>query len=76
MAEVFLLGVHVGRNVLAQEREKGGNRKRLVAVADQLIVDGFVVEVDLQEAGDGVDGDHEEDANDTIASKHWLAVFY
>jgi hypothetical protein len=66
LSEVFLLRVEVGPNVVAQEREEGGYRKGLVAVADDLEIDGMPVEAQRQQRGYGVDGDHAEDANGVL----------
>lgn len=63
--EVFLLLVEVGRNVMAQEREKGGYSKGLVAVADNLEVDGVPVEAYRKEGRGRINRHHEEDADDT-----------
>jgi hypothetical protein len=64
IAEVGLLLVQVGGDVVAHEGEEAGNGKGLVAVAQDLKVDGlFVVEV-AEERDDSVDGDHDEDADD------------
>jgi len=64
-AEVVLLGVEGRRGVVAEEGEEGGDGEGLVAVGDDGEVDGVGVEVEGQEAGDGVDGDHEDDPYDT-----------
>lgn len=57
--------MQVRRDVMAQQGEEAGNREGLVAVAQDLEVDGVQVEV-VREEGDGrVDGNHEEDTNDT-----------
>jgi len=53
------------RNVMAHECEEASNCKSLIAVSEKLKVYGvFVVEV-AEEGNDGVDGYHNEDANNT-----------
>jgi len=50
--------------VTAHEREEARNCKSFPAIAQDVVVDCFCV-VDVGEKGDnGVDGDHEEDADD------------
>lgn len=65
-AEVLLLLVQVRGHVVAQQGEEGGYGKGLVAVGDNLEVDGVPVEAQRQERGRGVDGHHEEDADDVF----------
>lgn len=66
LAKEVLLRVQIRRRVVAEERKEGGNGKGLVAVRHDLEVDGVPVPLDLAERGDGVDGDHEEDADDLL----------
>lgn len=63
LAEKVLLGVQVGGDVVAEEGKEGGNGKGLVAVGYDLKVDGLAVPLDLKKRRDGVDGDHEENAD-------------
>jgi hypothetical protein len=51
---------------MAEERKEGGDRKRFVAIGDDLEVDRMPVEPEGEERGDCVYGYHEEDADDTI----------
>jgi hypothetical protein len=56
--------MQVRSNVVTQQCEETGDREGLVAVADHGVVDCVVVEVEPEERGGRVDGDHEEDADD------------
>lgn len=50
--------------ITAHQGEEAGNGKGFPAIAEDIVVDCFCV-VDVGEKGDdGVDGDHEEDADD------------
>lgn len=52
---------------MTEEGEEAGNGESLVTVADDFKVDSVVVE-DVGDKGDGgVDGHHEEDADDTVS---------
>lgn len=62
-AEVGFLLVEVGRDVVAEEGEEGGDGKGFVAAGDYLEVDCVPVEPEGEEGGDGVDGDHEQDSD-------------
>lgn len=62
--EELFLRVEVGRGVLAQQSKEGRNRKGFVAVGNDCKVDGLVVVSQLEEGRGGVDGNHEEDADD------------
>lgn len=64
LAEKGLLRVQVGGDIVAEEGEEGGNGQGLVAVGDDLEVDGVPVPLDLAKRRDGVDGHHEEQADD------------
>lgn len=66
LAKVLLLQMQVGRDVVAHQTKKGADGKGLVAVAQNLEVDGMVVEAQAQEGGAGVDGHHEQDADDLL----------
>ena len=50
---------------MAQQGEEAGDGEGLVAVAQDLEVDGVHVEVEREVGNGGIDGDHEEDADDT-----------
>lgn len=63
-AEELLLRVDVRGDVVADEGEEGGQRECLVALRDDLEVDGVFVEEELEQRRDAVHGDHEEDADD------------
>lgn len=54
---------------MAQEGEEGGDTEGFVAVAEDLEIDGVVVEVDAEPRDEGVDGDHEQDADDAATGK-------
>lgn len=64
--KVLLLFVQRGRSVVAHESEKAGNGKGLVAVAHDLPVDCVAIVVVGQERDEGVDGNHEEDADNVL----------
>ena len=66
VAEVILLVVQVGGDIMAHKGKEGGNGKCFIAVADDLIIDGMPVLPEAQPGRDGVDGDHEQDANDVL----------
>lgn len=72
--KVLLLLVQRRRGVVAEEGEEGGDGEGLVAVGDDGVVDGVVVEPEGEEAGRGVDGDHEEDADDAVGWMSGLPV--
>lgn len=63
-SKVGFLLVEVGGNVGAKEGEEGGDGERFVTVADDFKVDTVVVIVEGEEGNGGVDGDHEQNAND------------
>lgn len=46
--EVFLLLVEIRGDVGAEQREKGGDSERFVAVANQLIVNGVSIKVNTE----------------------------
>ena len=54
---------------MAHEGEEGGDTECFVAVADDLQGDGIVVEEDTEPGDEGVDGDHPENANDTVTKE-------
>jgi len=57
--------VEIGRDVMAKQSKETGDGECLVAVSENRIVYGVLVEVERQKGHGGVDGDHEEDADDT-----------
>jgi hypothetical protein len=63
---VVLLVVQRRLEVVAHEGKEAGNRKCLITVAQDLPVDGVLVEDVGDERDDGVHGDHEEDADDVL----------
>ena len=73
-SEELLLRMQVGRAVVADEAEEGGNGKGLVAVGDDGEVGGAPVPLQLHVRGDGVDGDHEEDADDAAEVSRMCAI--
>lgn len=66
--------MQVGRDVSAHKREESRNRKRFVTVADQIVVDIVLVEVGTEPCDDGVNGDHEQNSNDTSEKRGTLAI--
>ena len=66
VSKVFLLLVEVWGDVVAHEREEGRYGKGLVAVADDLEVDGVPVEAQREEGRSRVDGHHEEDSDNVF----------
>lgn len=66
--------MQVRRDIVAQQGEEAGDGKGLVAVAQDLKVDGVQVEVKGEVGDGGVDGDHEEDSDDTNDHTIQLAV--
>ena len=57
--------MQIRRHVVTEQVEEAGDGERLVAVAQDVEVDAVFVEEVGEEGDDGVDGDHEEDADDT-----------
>lgn len=49
---------------MAHEGEEGGDGESLVAIADDLEVNGMPVVPYAQEGGGGINRDHKQDAND------------
>jgi hypothetical protein len=68
--EVILLVVEIRRDIVTEEREEGGNRKRFVAFVDDIEVDCVPVEPEGEERGCCVDRNHKEDANDARTCQH------
>lgn len=64
-SKVIFLTVEIGRDVMAKQSKETGDGECLVAVSEHRIVYGVLVEVERQKGYSGVDGDHEEDADDT-----------
>lgn len=56
--EIIFLAMQVGRNVVAHEGEESGDTKGFVAVAEDLDVDGVLVEENAEPRDEGIDGDH------------------
>lgn len=50
---------------MTKQSKETGDGKCLVAVSEDRIVYGVLVEVERQKGYGGIDGDHEEDADDT-----------
>lgn len=63
-AEEFLLRMQVGSYIMTEESKEGCNREGFVTIGNYLEVDGMPVPLDLQKRRNGVNGDHEQDAND------------
>ena len=68
-AKVFLLTPQVWRNVVAEQGEKSRYRERLVAIADHREVNGVSVEIDAEPCDEGINRDHEEDADNTMTQE-------
>lgn len=56
--------MQVQRDIMTEQSEETRNSKGLIAIPKDLEVDGLLVEQVREEADDGVDGDHQEDADD------------
>lgn len=65
-AKVVLLAMEIGGDIMAQQREEGGNRERFVAVAHHAIVDSMFVEEDAQPGNKRINRHHQQDPNDTM----------
>lgn len=52
-------------DIVTHEGEEGGDTEGFVTVTEDLEVDGIVVEENAEPGDEGIDGDHEQDANDT-----------
>lgn len=63
--EIVFLLVQIGRNVVAEEGEEGSNGESLIAVTDHFKVNIVGVEEVRQEGDDAVDGQHEDNTDDT-----------
>jgi hypothetical protein len=62
---------------MAHECEEAGDCKSFVAVSEKLEVYGVMVIEVAQEGNDGVNGYHNEDANDTmLMSQRWKLIRY
>lgn len=51
---------------MAQEGEETGDCKGFIAVTNDIEVNGMKVKEVRQKGNDGIDGDHEEDTDDTV----------
>jgi len=56
--------MQIRRNISTQQRKEGADRKRLVTIPQSFEIDRMTIVVEGEEGDDGVDGDHEEDADD------------
>lgn len=65
-AEVVLLAMQVGGDIMAQESKERGNGEGFVAVANHAVVDGMFVEEDAEPRDERIDRDHQQDSNDTV----------
>jgi hypothetical protein len=64
--------MQVFSDVMTEKSEKGGNRKRFIAVAQHFKVDAVLVIYVGQPGDGGVDGYHEEDSDNARALSDWL----
>lgn len=64
-AEVILLTMQIGCDITAHESKECGNRKRFIAIANDAVVDCVFVEKHAEPGDEGVDRNHQQDANDT-----------
>jgi hypothetical protein len=74
LAEILLLLVQIGRHIVAEESEEGGNGKGLVAVADDAEVDEVPIVADAEPRGRRVDGHHKKDADDVLLLSRFRVV--
>lgn len=74
IAEVLFLRVQVRSKIMAHEREEGSDSKGFVAVTHDLKIDGVPVVVELEEGGGGVDGNHEQNADDLALLSRFRVV--
>lgn len=68
--------MQVRRDIVAQQGEEAGDGKGLVAVAQDLEVNGVQVEVKGEVGDGGVDRDHEEDSDDTVCKHRSACCHY
>lgn len=61
--------MQVGCNIIAEEGEEGSNGESLIAIADYFKVYIVGVEEVRQEGDDAVDGQHEDNTDDTSRKK-------
>jgi hypothetical protein len=65
-AKEILLIMKVIRDIIAQQRKKARNRKRLVAIPQDFKINGLSPEKITQKADDAVDRDHEDDPDNVF----------
>ena len=67
--------MQIRRHIVTEQVEETSDGESLVAVAQDVEVDAVFVEEVGEEGDDGVDGDHEEDADDAGRRRRvdWLA---
>lgn len=51
---------------MAHEGEESGDTESFVAIADDFEVDGIMVEEDAEPCDEGIDGDHKQNADNTV----------
>lgn len=71
--KIFLLGMQIRGDVMAEQSEESGDGEGFVGGADQAVVHGVLVEEDAEPCDQGVNRDHPEDANDTALKSHQSA---
>lgn len=64
-AEIILLTMQIRSDIVTHEGEEGGDTEGFVTVTEDLEVDGIVVEENAEPGDEGIDGYHEQNANDT-----------
>lgn len=64
-AEIILLTMQIRSDIVTHEGEEGGDTEGFVTVTEDLEVDGIVVEENTEPGDEGIDGYHEQNANDT-----------
>ena len=64
-AEIILLTMQIRSDIVAHEGEESGDTEGFVTVTEDLEVDGIVVEENAEPGDEGINGDHEQNANDT-----------
>lgn len=65
--------MEVRGDVVAEKREEGGDGKSFVAVAENAEIDVFLIVKSSEPCDEGIDGDHEEDADDTDIARNMVS---
>ena len=56
--------MQIRRDIMTEQGKETRDRKSLIAIPEDLEIDGLLVEQVRKETDDGVDGDHQEDTDD------------